>query len=160
MNEAKKFVYDKPKAHLVKLYDKKPTEDLHVMHKRWSGDHMDKKANPSRSEDLLAIHHVLKSRSANPSELPQHKNLGMMRMHEDMDEACWDGYVARGMKNKGGRMVPNCVPATEAVTTDKTPFAGPFKKIDPAKQPARSRLKTLTKKARETIAKSSYKKSK
>jgi len=83
INEAKKFVYDKPQSHLVKMYDKKPTDDLHAMHKRWSGDHNDKKSNPSRSEDLLAVHHVLKSRGANPAELPQHKNLGMMRMHEE-----------------------------------------------------------------------------
>ena len=25
---------------------------------------------------------------------------------------CWEGYVQRGMKEKDGRMVPNCVPAT------------------------------------------------
>jgi hypothetical protein len=24
---------------------------------------------------------------------------------------CWDGYVQRGMKEKNGKMVPNCVPA-------------------------------------------------
>ena len=24
---------------------------------------------------------------------------------------CWDGYVQKGMKKKGSRMVPNCVPA-------------------------------------------------
>jgi len=24
---------------------------------------------------------------------------------------CWEGYVQKGMKNKNGRMVPNCVPA-------------------------------------------------
>jgi hypothetical protein len=140
--------------------EKRDTDDLKQLHARWSGDHKDKKSDPTTSERLLAVHHVLKKRGETPAELPQHKNLGMMRMHENMGEACWDGYVARGMKKKGGRMVPNCVPATEAVTTDKPPFAGPFKKIDPAKQPARSRLKTLTKKARETIAKSSYKKSK
>ena len=29
---------------------------------------------------------------------------------EDVDEACWDGYTAKGMKKKGNRMVPNCVP--------------------------------------------------
>ena len=23
---------------------------------------------------------------------------------------CWEGYVQKGMKKKGGRMVPNCVP--------------------------------------------------
>jgi hypothetical protein len=26
-----------------------------------------------------------------------------------IDEACWDGYQKRGMKNKGGKQVPNCV---------------------------------------------------
>lgn len=28
----------------------------------------------------------------------------------NVDEACWDGYVAKGMKKKGKKMVPNCVP--------------------------------------------------
>jgi len=29
---------------------------------------------------------------------------------EEVDEACWAGYTAKGMKKKGNRMVPNCVP--------------------------------------------------
>ena len=29
---------------------------------------------------------------------------------KEMDEACWTGYTAKGMKKKGNRMVPNCVP--------------------------------------------------
>ena len=28
----------------------------------------------------------------------------------EVDEACWTGYTAKGMKKKGNRMVPNCVP--------------------------------------------------
>lgn len=28
-------------------------------------------------------------------------------------EACWDGYRRQGMKKKGNRKVPNCVPVTE-----------------------------------------------
>jgi predicted RNase H-like nuclease len=28
----------------------------------------------------------------------------------DLKKACWDGYTAVGMKMKGGRKVPNCVP--------------------------------------------------
>ena len=27
-----------------------------------------------------------------------------------IDEACWDGYQQFGMKKKGGKQVPNCVP--------------------------------------------------
>lgn len=30
-----------------------------------------------------------------------------------LEDACWDGYVAIGMKDDGGRMVPNCVPIKE-----------------------------------------------
>jgi len=29
---------------------------------------------------------------------------------DNMEKACWVGYEQRGMKEKGGRMVPNCVP--------------------------------------------------
>jgi len=29
---------------------------------------------------------------------------------KEMAEACWTGYTAKGMKKKGNRMVPNCVP--------------------------------------------------
>ena len=42
---------------------------------------------------------------------------------------CWDGYVQKGMKKKGKKMVPNCVPVTKAAmgramfsqTTTKSP---------------------------------------
>ena len=33
-----------------------------------------------------------------------------------VDEACWKGYKARGMKKKGGKMVPNCKPVGSAKT--------------------------------------------
>jgi hypothetical protein len=31
-----------------------------------------------------------------------------------IDEACWKGYQQYGMKQKGGKQVPNCVPIKEA----------------------------------------------
>jgi hypothetical protein len=31
-----------------------------------------------------------------------------------IEEACWDGYVKKGMKKKGDKMVPNCVRVSEA----------------------------------------------
>ena len=31
-----------------------------------------------------------------------------------IDEACWSGYQQIGMKEKGGKQVPNCVPIKEA----------------------------------------------
>jgi len=33
---------------------------------------------------------------------------------DNMQKACWSGYTQRGMKEKGGRMVPNCVPVEKA----------------------------------------------
>lgn len=32
---------------------------------------------------------------------------------ENLTEACWEGYKQVGMKDKGGKMVPNCVPINE-----------------------------------------------
>jgi len=39
---------------------------------------------------------------------------------EQLDEKCWDTHKQVGMKNKGGRMVPNCVPK-ESITEDLDP---------------------------------------
>ncbi len=33
--------------------------------------------------------------------------------YREILEACWTGYRQAGMKNKGGRQVPNCVPVSE-----------------------------------------------
>jgi hypothetical protein len=33
--------------------------------------------------------------------------------YQEILEACWTGYQQQGMKNKGGRQVPNCVPVEE-----------------------------------------------
>jgi hypothetical protein len=31
----------------------------------------------------------------------------------DLEDSCWEGYEPIGMKEKDGRMVPNCVPIKE-----------------------------------------------
>ena len=33
--------------------------------------------------------------------------------YQEILEACWTGYQQQGMKKKGDRMVPNCVPVSE-----------------------------------------------
>ena len=80
LDEAKgKFVYDKPlKAHVAAM-DKHSTDALKGMHDRWASDHRDMKSNPAHSERLLAAHHVLKNRGVSVPDLPQHKNLGMVK---------------------------------------------------------------------------------
>jgi hypothetical protein len=39
----------------------------------------------------------------------------MIRLKDILIEACWKGYKQVGMKDKGGKQVPNCVP--ESVNT-------------------------------------------
>jgi hypothetical protein len=34
---------------------------------------------------------------------------------KNLTEACWEGYKQVGMKDKGGKMVPNCVPMEESI---------------------------------------------
>lgn len=41
---------------------------------------------------------------------------------DDINKACWTGYVQRGMKEKNGRMVPNCVPVKKAMEADLESF--------------------------------------
>jgi len=38
---------------------------------------------------------------------------------DNMQKACWVGYEQRGMKDKGGRMVPNCVPIGKSDSVEK-----------------------------------------
>ena len=52
----------------------------------------------------------------------------------NMEKACWSGYTQRGMKEKNGRMVPNCVPVekaedlSEADQVKKSIWSGTFLK--------------------------------
>jgi len=41
-----------------------------------------------------------------------------MNNMEHLTEACWEGYRQVGMKNKGGKKVPNCVPIDEGAVED------------------------------------------
>ena len=38
----------------------------------------------------------------------------------NMEKACWSGYEQQGMKDKGGRKVPNCVPIKKSA--DEAPI--------------------------------------
>ena len=43
---------------------------------------------------------------------------------EQLDEKCWDTHKQVGMKNKGGKMVPNCVPKESVHESEKCPHCG------------------------------------
>lgn len=43
----------------------------------------------------------------------------MKSFKKHLEESCWKGYKAIGVKNKGGRKVPNCVPEEVKESVDK-----------------------------------------
>jgi hypothetical protein len=114
IEEAKgRWVQDKPMKVHVAAMEKRDTADLKGMHDRWSGDHKDKKSDPSTSERLLAVHHVLKKRGETVSDLPQHRNLGMMRFHEETN-------TEKRMKLKNVARPGDADPKSEKSTLAKT----------------------------------------
>ena len=40
------------------------------------------------------------------------------------EKSCWKGYIARGTKKKGDRMVPNCVPLEEQEELEEAEYQG------------------------------------
>jgi len=48
----------------------------------------------------------------------------MLSFQQYLDEKCWDGYTQKGMKKKGKRMVPNCVPEETVAEGSETWEAG------------------------------------
>jgi hypothetical protein len=59
-------------------------------------------------------------------------------LEKDEDDPCWKGYVQVGMKKKGGKEVPNCVPMTELVEND-----GEWASKDDERQHSKLFLKAL-----------------
>lgn len=43
----------------------------------------------------------------------QYKGINLFAEEGGLEDACWEGYVAIGMKDLGGKSVPNCVPIAE-----------------------------------------------
>jgi len=88
--------------------------------KKKMNEEADKKGKGSGKKD--ACYHKVKSRySVWPSAyasgaLVKCRKVGAANWgtkSEAMDEACWSGYKQVGMKKKGEKIVPNCVPANE-----------------------------------------------
>jgi dephospho-CoA kinase len=47
-------------------------------------------------------------------------------VEEGLEEACWSGYTQKGMKKKGDKMVPNCVPVNEEDKTNGKGIGKPW----------------------------------
>lgn len=44
---------------------------------------------------------------------------------DGLENACWEGYEPRGLKEKDGRMVPNCVPVEAKKVKQGFPIPSP-----------------------------------
>jgi nicotinic acid mononucleotide adenylyltransferase len=62
------------------------------------------------------------------------KNRREPRLREEIEEACWDGYKQVGMKKKGGKMVPDCVPETKEASNPAQQAAIAISKKEKAKK--------------------------
>jgi hypothetical protein len=60
--------------------------------------------NDAFHKHMDAKYEVAKKRDAENAKKP------VVKIGEDLKDACWKGYEAIGMKNKNGKQVPNCVP--------------------------------------------------
>jgi hypothetical protein len=71
------------------------------------------------------------------------KKTGDTSMSDEVEKACWEGYVQRGMKEKDGRMVPNCVPAAKKFDLwedgDDVVYDGDLEKAEGYSPPAGAR---------------------
>ena len=79
----------------------------------------EKRLQPTRQAVLMAARELAGDMDFAP-ELLVRQVLGQSVAEAQLDEKCWDGYQQQGMKNKGGRQVPNCVP-TESVAEGAMP---------------------------------------
>lgn len=74
------------------------------------------------------------------------------QIKEDKDP-CWKGYEMIGMKKKGGRKVPNCVPVEE----ENEPFDPPFVQKGKEKSNPNRRASTISAKAMKKVIKAKRK---
>jgi hypothetical protein len=75
------------------------------------------------TSDVIGCHDTKEAagRQIAAIEANENKGIGIKQPEDwpiDKQSPCWDGYVQRGMKEKDGRMVPNCVPVSKAIKDD------------------------------------------
>lgn len=78
-------------------------------------------ANPLSFKDFLAVDYT----PGMPDQISYNSiKRKRGRIGEDStDEDCWSGYKRVGMKKKGDKMVPNCVPEDQQTTQEKLSLA-------------------------------------
>ena len=73
-----------------------------------------------------------KTAKTKPSKHTQKYKKMFGELKKDLADACWSGYKQVGMKNKGGKQVPNCVPEAYEIGHD---YANHTREITPGEKP-------------------------
>ena len=77
----------------------------------WADDHVSEAKN---NMDQVFDFFMNETKSKDKQDVTADMNQFSMNEEGQLDEKCWDGYKQVGSKKKNGKMVPNCVPVSEA----------------------------------------------
>jgi hypothetical protein len=77
----------------------------------WADDHVSEAKN---NMDQVFDFFMNETKSKDKQDVTADMDQFSMNEEGQLDEKCWDGYKQVGSKKKGGKMVPNCVPVSEA----------------------------------------------
>ena len=77
----------------------------------WADDHVSEAKN---NMDQVFDFFMNETKSKDKQDVTADMDQFSMNEEGQLDEKCWDGYKQVGSKKKNGKMVPNCVPVSEA----------------------------------------------
>ena len=75
---------------------------------------------------------------------------------EYLTEACWKGYKQVGMKDKGGKQVPNCVPVDENEQLEEAEYQGRKVQLNKPTQGDVKKFKVYVKNASGNVVKVNF----
>tara|TARA_R110002110_G_scaffold110703_2_gene275835 strand:+ start:211 stop:606 length:396 start_codon:yes stop_codon:yes gene_type:complete len=75
---------------------------------------------------------------------------------EYLTEACWKGYKQVGMKDKGGKQVPNCVPVDEGEQLEEGEYQGRKVKLGKPSQGDVKKFKVYVKNDKGNVVKVNF----
>ena len=113
VKESNNSDYEKAEEHLSKANDADAKGDKKSFHAHMANHHDSMSEwHDSKGRSASADKHAEKADYHHEKSLSEETKFGE-DMDEEIYEACWDTHKQVGMKKKGNRMVPDCVPKNE-----------------------------------------------
>ena len=113
VKESNNSDYEKAEEHLSKANDADAKGDKKSFHAHMANHHDSMSEwHDSKGSSDSADKHAEKADYHHEKSLSEETKFGE-DMDEEIYEACWDTHKQVGMKKKGNRMVPDCVPKNE-----------------------------------------------